>query len=137
MRIVQKAGSDQLLIITGAHLLFQIIKNSQLFQIIKGTMVIIEPGVHHIDPVHESLGEGTEICFPETEFGGIDARHQRFPVQAFFHDPLQFCPDHLYEAVFLFRIGIFRCNAEHRLQSAAVIGTADVFSNAGIQKSLL
>ena len=59
-----------------------------------------------------------------------------FPVQSLFHDPLQFCLDHLYKAVFICRIGIFRCNAEHRLQSTAVIGTADVFSKAGIQKSL-
>lgn len=134
MRIVR--ASTGLTLVTCAILFFQWNENSQLFEIAEGAVVIIKPGIHHIDAVHQSFRERTEIGLTETELGGIDTSHQRFLIQALCHDALQLFPDHPDETVFILRIGIFCRDAEYRLHRAAVIGTADILSEACVEKRL-
>ena len=102
----------------------------------KWLCLIIKPAVEDLQSVHQPLRIASEVCLAVTEFMIIDSRFQCLFVHSVFYDSLQCIFDHLHKFCLLLFIGILCHDGEDRLIGAAVIGTADIFSDSGFQKCL-
>lgn len=137
MWIVQKPFFDQFFIVASSYLFFQERKGFQLLHIIKWTVLVIQPGIHDIQSVHQSLGEHAVIGFPVTEFHIVDAGQNGLFIQPLFCLVLQHFVNFCHKSVCLVRICIFSFYGKNRLSGAAVVAAVNVFSKACIQKCLL
>ena len=100
----------------------------------KWLVLIIQPAVHDLQSVHQSLWIISKICLSEAELVIVDPCLQRFFIHSVFHDRLECLFDHTDKCLFLITIRIFRDNRKDRLIDSIVIRTHDIFSDSCIQK---
>ena len=67
MLISDEILSEQFLEIAGLYIFPKELICIFSFDVIERSVVIIEPGIKHIDSVHKSLGISSEICLPVAE----------------------------------------------------------------------
>ena len=100
----------------------------------KRILLIVEPAVKHLKPIHQPSRIAAEIRLPETELIVIDARTDRFLVYSFFRDIPQRILDHPDKSFFLLHVGIFRYHGENGLVNAIVIGAHDIFADPRVKE---
>ena len=137
MRIVQKIGLYQLLIISGSDLILQKLVGVQRFQMHKRLHIIEQPAVQALDSVEQSLRELSEIRLPETELRAVDSGQQCVFINSVCHLCLQRLTDHLQKLLLLLRIRIFCNHGKYRLQRAVIIAAADIHADSRIDQRLL
>ena len=71
MGIIQKVCLNEFFKIIRLHLLFQPGDHLEGLQMGEGMRVIIEPAVQALNPIHQSLGELSEICLAAPELHAV------------------------------------------------------------------
>ena len=135
--VVQQVFPDQLLIVSCSHLTFQERKCIQGINVHKWLVFIVEPAVHHLQPIHKSLGIAAEVRLPVSELMIVDPRLQGFLVYTFVRRICQHLFDDADKFLFLLHVGIFGNNREDGLVNAVVVGSYNILPDACICQGFL
>ena len=137
MCVIQKISPDQLFKIPGFHLTLQELERRDRFHMDERFLLIIEPAVKKLQPVHKTSRIISEISLAEAEFMVIDSGAQRFSVDTVRGNILQCIFNDADKRFFLLYISVLRDHGEDRLIYTVVIGTHNVLSYPRIQERFL
>ena len=127
----------QLFKIIGFGQFTQLAECLQLIQADKRRFVVIEPCIHDVQAVKESLRILPEIRFPVGELGSAQGGADGFFIQAFLYLCLKRIAYDFAEAVRILRFGVFGYNSEIRLQRAVRETAVDIDTDPRIEQGLL
>ena len=100
-------------------------------------ILVVEPAVEALDPVHQSLRIGAEIRFPRPELCHIDGCLHHIVVQAAVRQMLQGLLHHPQEIILPVRGGVPRVHGEIRLPDAVIVAAVRIFPDAGLDQRLV
>ena len=137
MCIVHKPFLDQILEITSIYCNFQLIINLQKLYLGKSIRIIIKPTSHNIQSIHQTFWELSKICLAVAELHVIDSRKDRLLINSIFHNVLKTISDNGNKLLFPGSSGTLCDHGEIRLQNAIAVIAINIFTDSGVQKSLL
>ena len=127
---------DQLFKIAASDKAPQLGKCIQLAQAVKRTRLIVEPGIQHVDAVHQALRISSVVRLPELEFQIIETCKKRVRIDALFGLVFQRIQNDGQEPVRVRLLRVFRDDGEIRLADPVGIGAVNVLSDPGVEKRL-
>ena len=135
--IVQQILTDQVLKISSIHLFLKKCKCVQCLDMNKRFIFIIEPAVHDLQTVHQTLRVTSVIRFSVLELMINNTCLQCFSVNAMLYHICKKLLDQCHKFFLLFRIRILRNYRKNWLIYAIVIGTQNILTDSCLQKRLL